>query len=441
MTTNGVTAIAALIWRSIWASGFINPLPLNNRFSSSWFPMEYQTVKDIEVRGKRVLVRVDFNVPMDAKGQVADDTRLVKTLPTIQYLVKQDARIILISHLGRPKGKKDFQFSLKPVSVRLSKLLNRPVKFVNDCVGKETEAAISKLKNGEIALLENLRFYPEEEKNDPRFSKSLAALAEIYVNDAFGAAHRAHASTVGVAQLLPSVSGLLLAKEIEYFDRILKNPEPPFVAILGGAKVVDKIKIIENLMTKVGYLLIGGAMAYTFLKARGHKIGNSKFDFEGFEIAKKLLEKAKERKVQLILPVDHIVAETVTEGAKTNIAELDIPEGWMGVDIGPKTIEHFQAVIRKAKTVIWNGPVGVFEIKAFAEGTKQIAECLAVLKNVTTVIGGGETAAAIMELKLENQLSHVSTGGGASLEYLEGKTLPGIEALGRCSNQKQAVSK
>ena len=403
--------------------------------------MEYQTVKDVEVKGKRALVRVDFNVPMDAKSQISDDTRIVKTLPTIQYLTKQGARVILISHLGRPKGKKDSHFSLKPIATRLSKLLNQPVKFVDDCIGETVEAATSKLKNGEIALLENLRFYPEEEKNDAQFSKSLASLADIYVDDAFGAAHRAHASTAGVAQFLPSVSGLLLAKEVEYFDRILKKPEQPFVAILGGAKVIDKIKVIENLMTKVDYLLIGGAMAYTFLKARGHKIGSSKFDFEGFEIAKKLLEKAKEHKIQFILPVDHLIAETVTEGAKTNISDLDIPEGWMGVDIGPKTIEHFQAVIKKAKTVIWNGPLGVFEIKAFAEGTKQIAECLANLKNATTVIGGGETAAAVMELKLEDKLSHVSTGGGASLEYMEGKALPGIEVLSKRTQQKQVVAK
>ena len=401
--------------------------------------MEYQTVKDIEVRGKRVLVRVDFNVPIDQKGQMTDDTRLVKTLPTIQYLMKQGARTILISHLGRPKGKKNSQLSLKPAAARLSKLLKQPVKFVDDCVGTEAKTESNKLKNGEVALLENLRFHPEEEENNSEFSKSLASLAEIYVNDAFGAAHRAHASTVGVTQFLPSVSGLLLAKEIEYFDRILRNPEQPFVAILGGAKVVDKIKVIETLMAKVDYLLIGGAMAYTFLKARGHKIGSSKFDFEGFEMAKKILEKAKERKVQFILPVDHVVAETVTEGARTNIADSDIPEGWIGVDIGPKTIEHCQTVIKKAKTVVWNGPLGVFEIKAFAEGTRQIAECLAGLKNATTVIGGGETAQAGMELKLEDKFSHVSTGGGASLEYLEGKILPGIEALTKRAKQKQVV--
>ncbi|MBI4368285.1 MAG: phosphoglycerate kinase, partial [Candidatus Omnitrophica bacterium] len=263
----------------------------------------------------------------------------------------------------------------------------------------------------------------------------------LYVDDAFGAAHRAHASTVGIAKFLPSACGLLFQKEIEYFDRVLKNPQRPFVAILGGAKVVDKIKVIENLMSKVDYLLIGGAMAYTFLKARGHKIGNSKFDFDGFEIAKQILEKAKEKKVQFVLPLDHVITESVTEDAKTNISDLDIPEGWMGVDIGPKTTERFQIVCRKAKTIVWNGPLGVFEIKAFANGTRQIAECLAHLSDVTTVIGGGETAAAVSELRLEDKMSHVSTGGGASLEYLEGKVLPGIEALAEQKRRKEKASK
>ncbi len=398
--------------------------------------MSYQTIKDIDVRGKRVIVRVDFNVPIDEKGKISDESRIVKTLPTIQYLIAKGARTILISHLGRPKGGKDPQFSLKPVSERLSKLLKKPVKFVSDCIGTVAKNGTAALKNGEVVLLENLRFYPEEEKNDPTFSKSLASLAEIYVDDAFGVAHRAHASTVGITQFLPSVAGLLLAKEIEYFDRVLKDPKRPFVAILGGAKVVDKIKVIENLMTKVDYLLIGGAMAYTFLKARGHKIGSSKFDFEGLDLTKQILEKAKQSKIQFILPLDHIVAETVTENAKTDISEIDISEGWIGVDIGPKTIERFQAVLTKAKTVIWNGPLGVFEIKAFSNGTRQIAESMAQLKGATTVIGGGETAAAVVELGLEDRMSHVSTGGGASLEYLEGRALPGIEALSSQTKEK-----
>ncbi|MBI3999953.1 MAG: phosphoglycerate kinase [Candidatus Omnitrophica bacterium] len=398
--------------------------------------MNYRTLKDAAVRGKRIIVRVDFNVPLDQKGRITDDSRIVKTLPTIRYLIDQGGRIILMSHLGRPRGKKDPQFSLKIVSERLSKLLKKPVKFIPDCIGPVAKSGTTALKNGEVALLENLRFYSQEEKNDTEFSKSLASLADIYVNDAFGTAHRAHASTAGIAEHLPSAAGLLLAKEIEYFDRVLEKPERPFVAILGGAKVVDKIKVITNLMSKVDYLLIGGAMAYTFLKARGHKIGSSKFDFDGFETAKVILEKAKQSKVQFLLPVDHIIAETVTESAKTDISEVDIPEGWIGVDIGPKTIERYQTILQRAKTVIWNGPVGVFEIKAFANGTRAIAECLASLKGTTTVIGGGETAAAIAEMGFEEKMSHVSTGGGASLEYLEGLRLPGIEALSTQPKEK-----
>ncbi|MBI1978375.1 MAG: phosphoglycerate kinase [Candidatus Omnitrophica bacterium] len=401
--------------------------------------MNCQTVKDVEVKGKRVLVRVDFNVPIDSKGNVMNDTRIVKTLPTIQYLVKQGARTILMTHLGRPKSKKDVQFSLKFVAERLSKILKQPVKFVPDCIGPSVSKITSALKNGEVALLENVRFYSEEEKNDAEFSKSLASLGEIYVNDAFGAAHRAHASTAGIARYLPSVAGLLLAKEVEYFDRVLGNPDRPFAAILGGSKVVDKIKVIENLMTKVDYLLVGGAMAYTFLKARGYKIGNSKFDFEGFEIAKQILEKAKQSKIQFVLPLDHIIAETVTETAKSDISEIDIPDGWMGVDIGPKTVERFQAALSKAKTIVWNGPLGVFEIKPFSNGTRAIAEHLASLKDTTTVIGGGETAAAIAELGLEDKMSHVSTGGGASLEYLEGRVLPGIEALAKQARREKVA--
>lgn len=399
--------------------------------------MNCPQLKDLEVRGKRVIVRVDFNVPIE-KGKITDDTRIVKSLPTIQYLIKQSARVILISHLGRPKNKES-EFSLKPVAERLSKLLKQPVKFVLDCIGKTAQKETEALKNGGVTLLENLRFYKEEEKNDPEFSKALAGLADVYVDDAFGAAHRAHASTVGITEYLPSAAGLLLAKEIEYFDRVLEKPERPFTSILGGSKVVDKIKVIENLMTRVDYLLIGGAMAYTFLKARGHKIGNSKFDFEGLEVAKQILEKTKHVKIQFLLPIDHIIAETVTEGAKTEISEIDIPDGWIGVDIGPKTSERYQAIISKSKTVVWNGPVGVFEIKAFSEGTTQIAESMSRLKGATTVIGGGETAAAIAKLGLEAKLSHVSTGGGASLEYLEGRVLPGVEAL--CKSKQNAAKK
>ena len=398
--------------------------------------MNFHTLNDIEVKGKRVIVRVDFNVPME-KGKITDDTRIVKTLPTIQYLIKHSAKVILISHLGRPQNQEP-EFSLKPIANRLGQLLKQPVKFVPDCIGKTAQKEIETLKNGSVVLLENLRFHKEEEKNDPKFSKLLAELGDLYVNDAFGAAHRAHASTVGITDYLPSAAGFLLAKEIEYFDRVLEKPERPFTAILGGSKVMDKIKVIENLMSRVDYLLIGGAMAYTFLKARGHKIGSSKFDFEGLEMAKQILEKTKQVKIQFLLPIDHLIAETVTEGAKTEISEVDIPDGWIGVDIGPKTIERYQAVISKSKTVMWNGPVGVFEIKAFSEGTSQLAEAMAQLTGATTVIGGGETAAAIVKSGLENKLSHVSTGGGASLEYLEGRILPGIEAL---IKSKQSLSK
>ena len=399
--------------------------------------MNCSQLKDLEVRGKRVIVRVDFNVPME-KGKITDDTRIVKSLPTIQYLIKQSARVILISHLGRPKDK-EREFSLKPIADRLSGLLKQPVKFVPDCIGKMAQKETEALKNGSVTLLENLRFYKEEEKNNPEFSKALASLGDLYIDDAFGASHRAHASTVGITEFLPSAAGLLLAKEIEYFDRVLQKPERPFASILGGSKVIDKIKVIENLMSRVDYLLIGGAMAYTFLRARGHKIGNSKFDFEGLKVAKQILEKTKQVKIQFLLPIDHIIAETVTEGAKTEISEIDIPDGWIGVDIGPKTIERYQAVISKSKTVVWNGPVGVFEIKAFSEGTTQIAEAMSRLKGATTVVGGGETAAAVAKLGLENKLSHVSTGGGASLEYLEGKILPGIEAL--CKSAQNSAKK
>ncbi len=400
--------------------------------------MNIRTLDDLSVNGKRVLVRVDFNVPLTPQSEVADDMRIVKSLPTIQYLLKKSARVILMSHLGRPDGKKNPKYSLQPVQKHLEKLLKKPVAFGSDCIGPEAQKLTHRLKDGDIALLENLRFHAEEEKNDSDFAKELAALGECYVNDAFGTAHRAHASTEGIAKFLPSAAGLLLAKEVEYFDRILENPARPFVAILGGAKVVDKIKVIENLLKRVDCLVIGGAMAYTFLKARGHKIGNSRFDSEGFQIAKKILEQLKGQKTQLILPFDHKVAETVTADAKADISDTDIEEGWMGVDIGPKTIARFKEILHHAKTVIWNGPLGVFELEPFATGTREIATCLAELNGVTTVIGGGETAQAVTDLGLESKMSHVSTGGGASLEYLEGKILPGIKALQKNDLPKNA---
>lgn len=391
--------------------------------------MKFKTLDEFEVSGKRVLVRVDFNVPLNAAGRVADDTRIVKALPTIRYLIQHRARVVLTSHFGRPKGGKDPQYSLEPVCDALSDLLKQPVRFVPDCIGQETERAVEALRPGEVALLENVRFHAGEEKNDPAFAKSLAALADLYINDAFGAAHRAHASTTGVAQLLPSAAGFLLAREVDYFDRALENPARPFAAILGGAKVVDKIKVIENLMRRADRLLIGGAMAYTFLKAMGHKIGASRFDAEGFEIAKQILEKAGQLGVTLHLPCDHVIADRVKERALVRESGVDIPDHWIGVDIGPKTVEHFRTVLQDAKMIIWNGPVGIFEMPAFANGTKAIAEILAGAKGATTIIGGGETAAAVASLGLESQMSHVSTGGGASLEYLEGRLLPGIQAL------------
>lgn len=391
--------------------------------------MKYKTIEDIDVKGKRVLVRVDFNVPIDDEGRITDGARIVKTLPTIQYLRQHGARTVLMSHLGRPKGTKDPKFTLRFAAEYLAKQLKQPVKFISDCVGTETEHAVKALEDGEVALLENLRFYPGEEKNDAEFSKSLASLGEIYVDDAFGAAHRAHASTVGVTRFLSAVAGLLLAREIEYFDRALEHPERPFVAILGGAKVVDKIKVIENLMTKVDSLLIGGAMAYTFLKAQGRMIGNSKFDAEGFETARKILEKAKLGRIQIFFPEDHVIANQISAAAGTKISGIDIADGWIGVDIGPKTVARFESVLKSAKTVIWNGPLGIFEMKPFSKGTRAIANCLAELGQSTTIIGGGETAAAVSELGLEERMSHVSTGGGASLEYLEGTILPGINAL------------
>lgn len=390
--------------------------------------MNKKTIKDIDVKGKRVVVRVDYNVPIE-NGKITDDARIVKTLPTLKYLIDHKAKLILMAHLGRPKGKKNLEFTLKPVAEHLSKVLGKKVLFVPDCIGEVAQKETAALKDGDVALLENLRFYAEEEKNDDNFSKQLASLGEIYVNDAFGAAHRAHASTAGIAKYLPAVAGFLLAKEIEYFDKALENPERPFVAILGGAKVVDKIKVIENLMKKVDTLLIGGAMAYTFLKAQGHQIGKSKFDEAGFDIAKNLLEKFKQSKLKVLFPEDHVISDQVSESAQAKTCAIDIPEGMLGLDIGPKTVEQFCSVLKNAKTVIWNGPLGVFEMKPFANGTRKVAEFLSNLKSATTIVGGGETAAAVAELGLEDKMSHVSTGGGASLEYLEGQVLPGIAAL------------
>lgn len=399
-----------------------------NHYNVPSMAIHKKTVEEINLQGKRVLLRVDFNVPLNEKGEITDDTRIVKALDTIQYCLNQNAKLIIMSHLGRPKGKPSPEFSLRPTAERLSKLLNKKVDLLPDCVGPEVEKRISQLKPGEAVLLENVRFHLEEEKNDPAFAKKLTRLGEVYVNDAFGAAHRAHASTEGVAQYLPAVAGFLLAKEIAYFDKAITSPDRPFICILGGAKVSDKIKLISNLLKKADTLLIGGAMAYTFYKVLGIKIGNSKFDPAGEEVAKKALEDSKKKGVPIILPEDRVIAQKMERGVETQIVEGDIPDGWAGFDIGPKTRERYKKILSTAKTIIWNGPVGVFEIPPFDAGTQALAQFIAHLK-ATTIIGGGDTAAAIKILGLENKMSHVSTGGGASLEYLEGSVLPGVRAL------------
>ncbi len=389
--------------------------------------MPRKTIKDIDIQNKRVIIRADFNVPLDGEV-ITDDARIVKSLPTIEYALGQNAKIILMSHLGRPKGERKLEFSLKPVAKRLSELLKKPVELMSDCVGPEAEEKAASLKSGEIILLENLRFHKEETKNDPEFAKKLAALADIYVSDAFGACHRAHASTAGIAEFLPSVAGFLMAKEMQYFDKVTKNPDRPFVAIMGGAKIHDKIKVIESLLQKVDALLVGGGMAYTFIKAQGGAVGASKIDEEGLKLIPQILEEAKKRNVKLLISKDWVVAEEFKADSPTKLAEDNVPDGWMGLDVGPKTIRRFKEVLEGAKLVIWNGPVGVFEWDAFSKGTREIAEFLAN-SEATVIIGGGDSAAAIKKYGLENQVAHVSTGGGASLEYLEGKVLPGIACL------------
>lgn len=389
-----------------------------------------KTVKDVDVRSKRVLVRVDYNVPLDANGNVSDDKRITASLPTINYLLEQGARIILCSHLGRPKGEVKKEFSLAPVAKRLKELLpNVNIYFASDCIGEEAQQKAAALKDGEILLLENLRFHKEEEKNDPEFAKKLASLAEIYVNDAFGTVHRAHASTAGVAAYLPAVAGFLIGKELSIMGGALENPERPFVAILGGAKVADKIGVITNLLNKCDTLLIGGGMAYTFFKAMGYEIGDSLLDAESIDLAKQLMETAKEKGVKLLLPVDTVVAKAFAADAEhMTVAANAIPAGWQGLDIGEKTRELFAAEIKNAKTVIWNGPMGVFEFPEFAKGTEAVAKACAECGG-TTIIGGGDSASAVKKLGYADKMTHISTGGGASLEFLEGKVLPGVAAL------------
>lgn len=389
-----------------------------------------KTVKDVDVRSKRVLVRVDYNVPLDANGNVSDDKRITASLPTINYLLEQGARIILCSHLGRPKGEVKKEFSIAPVAKRLKELLpNVNIYFASDCIGEEAQQKAAALKDGEILLLENLRFHKEEEKNDPEFAKKLASLAEIYVSDAFGTVHRAHASTAGVAAYLPAVAGFLIGKELNIMGGALENPERPFVAILGGAKVADKIGVITNLLNKCDTLLIGGGMAYTFFKAMGYEIGDSLLDAESIDLAKQLMETAKQKGVKLLLPVDTVVAKAFAADAEhMTVASNAIPAGWQGLDIGEKTRELFAAEIKNAKTVIWNGPMGVFEFPEFAKGTEAVAKACAECGG-TTIIGGGDSASAVKKLGYADKMTHISTGGGASLEFLEGKVLPGVAAL------------
>lgn len=391
--------------------------------------MNKKTVKDIDVKGKRVLLRCDFNVPQDEDGNITDNRRIVAALDTIKYLIDNDAKIILCSHLGRPKGEFKKQFSLSPVAKELEKLLGKEVKLSEDVVGECSKKLVQNMKDGDIVLLENVRFEKGEEKNDPEFAKQLASLADIYVNDAFGTTHRAHASTAGVAKFLPAVAGFLVEKEINFMSNALKNPERPFIAILGGAKVSDKIGVIDALLEKVDILIIGGGMAYTFFKAQGYNIGNSMCEADKLDLAIKLMEKAKEKNVKLLLPVDTVIGKEFKRDTESKVVKsTEIPNDWEGFDIGPKSIELFGEEIKKAKTVIWNGPVGLFEFDKFAVGTNSIAKILSEV-DATTIIGGGDSAAAIEKAGLTDKMSHVSTGGGASLQLLEGKELPGIECL------------
>lgn len=393
--------------------------------------MNKKTIRDVNVEGKRVFVRCDFNVPLDENGKITDENRIQGALPTIKYLLDHGAKVVLASHLGRPKNGPEAKFSLKPVAERLNQLLGGKVTMANDVIGEDAQKKVAALKNGEAVLLENVRFHKEEEKNDPEFAKKLASFADIFVNDAFGTAHRAHASTEGISHFVKtSVAGFLIEKELKVMGGALADPKRPFVAILGGAKVSDKIGVINNLLEKVDKLLIGGAMAYTFIVAKGGKVGMSKLEADKVDLAKELLEKAKAKGVELYLPVDTVIAQEFKADAESKVCEtMAIPDGWEGLDIGPKTAELFAGVIKTAKTVIWNGPMGVFEFPKFAVGTKAVAQALADNPQAITIIGGGDSAAAIEQLGYADKVTHISTGGGASLEFLEGKVLPGIACL------------
>ena len=392
--------------------------------------MNKVSIEDIDVKGKRVLVRVDFNVPMDKEtGAITDDNRITAALPTIKYLYENGARVILVSHLGRPNGEFNMAFSLAPVAEHLSKLVDAKVIMAQDVVGEDAKEKAAALQDGEILLLENVRFHAEEEKNDPAFAKQLADLAEIYVNDAFGTAHRAHASTAGVSAYLPTACGYLIEKEVAIMGKALEDPDRPFVAILGGAKVADKIGVIDNLLEKVDALIIGGGMAYTFLKAQSYEIGQSLLDADRLEYAKELMAKAETKGVKILLPVDTVVAKEFAADAENKVVlSTEIPADWQGLDIGPETQKIFADAIKNAGTVIWNGPMGVFEFEAFAAGTKAVAEALTQCKG-TTIVGGGDSAAAVEQMGFKDAITHVSTGGGASLEFLEGLELPGIAAI------------
>lgn len=392
-----------------------------------------KTIDNIDVKGRKVLVRVDFNVPLDENRNITDDKRIVESLPTIRKIMKDGGVPILMSHLGRPKGKPKPEFSLAPVAKKLGELLSAKVIMAPDCIGAATRTAIASAKPGEVVLLENLRFHAEEEANDANFAKELASLGQVYVNDAFGSAHRAHASTEGVTRFLkPAVAGYLMEKELKYLSQAVGNPRRPYVAIIGGAKISGKIDVINNLLGKVDALIIGGGMMFTFLKAMGKEIGNSILEADKVDLARELMEKTKSGKAKLLLPVDSTVAEKFENTAAKKVVSVDtIPQGWVGMDIGPKSIELFKKEIVNAKTVVWNGPMGVFEMENFAAGTRAVADALveATKKGASTIVGGGDSAAAIAKFGLEKEVSHVSTGGGASLEFLEGKTLPGVAAL------------
>lgn len=392
--------------------------------------MNKKTVKDIDLQNKKVFVRCDFNVPIDENGKITDNRRIVGALDTIKYLLEQNCKVILCSHLGRPKGEVKPEFSLAPVATELSKLLGKEVKLAKDIIGESAKELTSNMQNGEIVLLENVRFDAREEKNDPEFSKELASMAEVFVNDAFGTAHRAHSSTAGIADYLPAVSGFLIEKELKFLGSALENPERPFVAILGGKKVSDKIGVINSLLEKVDTLMIGGAMAYTFFKAEGYGVGDSICELDKLDLAKEIMENAQKKGVKFLLPVDtKLGKEFAPDTESKTVSCKEIPDNWQGFDIGPETIKQYVEEVKSAKTVIWNGPLGLSEFEQFAIGTDTMAQTLADLNDCTTIIGGGDSAAAVERAGLADKMTHISTGGGASLEFLEGKKLPGIECL------------